>query len=118
MTKLPDVFLWDGSEVFATSSSYAREGNVQLGTCAYLDLTSPGRQEVVPPPLGESIKALTWCPRQDSNLCSRLRRPVKPRSCLSLAPSHSVFPAQRVMSGCGLVWFIARILARTTIFAG
>src|SRR5262245_19105764 len=47
---------------------------------------------------------------------SRLRRPVQPRSCLSLVSSCCVFPAQGVMSCCGVVWFIARTLARAMIF--
>ncbi len=36
------VFLRDGSEVFHTYSSYARGGDVQLGTYTYLDLTPLG----------------------------------------------------------------------------
>ncbi len=46
MTKLPDVFRWDRREMFRTYSSYARGGNLQLGTCAYLDPPRPvGRRQ-------------------------------------------------------------------------
>jgi len=58
---------------------------------------------------------LEQCPRQDSNLRSRLRRPVKPRSRLSWVFPCSVVPAQCVISCCGIAWFIARTLARTTM---
>ena len=54
----------------------------------------------------------TWCPRQDSNLRSRLRRPVNPRSCASWVSSCSVFPGDSLMCCRGGPKFIARTLAR------
>jgi len=74
--------------------------------------------ELTPVEVAYSRLIHTWCPRQDSNLRSRLRRPVKPRSCPSPVSSRSVLPAQRVMCCCGVVWFIARTLARLMLFAG
>jgi hypothetical protein len=58
------------------------------------------------------LAAQKWCPRQDSNLRSRLRRPVEPRSCLSLMSLRSIFLGPSVMVCCGVLWFIARTLAR------
>jgi len=48
------VFLRDGEQVFHTYSSYARGGDLLLGTYNYLDLTPLGRQEDWERPPGRS----------------------------------------------------------------
>ncbi len=60
------VFLRDGEEVFHTYSSYARGGDVLLGTYNYLDLTPLGRQEDWEKPEGRSDGPfMSWLRRHD-----------------------------------------------------
>jgi predicted dithiol-disulfide oxidoreductase (DUF899 family) len=60
------VFLRDGSEVFHTYSSYARGGEVLIGTYTYLDLTPLGRQEDWEQPAGRSDgPPMSWVRRHD-----------------------------------------------------
>ena len=65
---LPGVstFLRDGDRVFHTYSSYARGGDLQLGTYNWLDLTALGRQEDWEEPAGRSDGPLmSWVRRHD-----------------------------------------------------
>ncbi|HEY1013299.1 MAG TPA: DUF899 domain-containing protein [Herpetosiphonaceae bacterium] len=60
------VFLRDGDRIFHTYSSYARGGDMQLGTYHWLDLTALGRQEDWEQPAGRSDGgAFAWLRRHD-----------------------------------------------------
>jgi len=60
------AFLRDGDRVFHTYSSYARGGDLQLGTYNWLDLTALGRQEEWEQPPGRSDGPfMTWLRRHD-----------------------------------------------------
>lgn len=60
------VFLRDGSAVFHSYSSYARGGEVLLGTYVLLDLTPLGRQEDWEQPAGRSDGPfMSWLRRHD-----------------------------------------------------
>jgi predicted dithiol-disulfide oxidoreductase (DUF899 family) len=59
------VFLRDGSEVFHSYSSYARGGDVLLGTYTYLDLTPLGRQEDWEPDGRGTDPHMSWVRRHD-----------------------------------------------------
>jgi predicted dithiol-disulfide oxidoreductase (DUF899 family) len=54
------VFLRDDARVFHTYSSYARGGDILLGTYNYLDLTPLGRQEDWEQPEGRSDGPFMW----------------------------------------------------------
>ena len=60
------AFLRDGDRVFHTYSSYARGGDLQLGTYTWLDLTALGRQESWEEPPGRSDGPfMSWVRRHD-----------------------------------------------------
>ena len=60
------VFLREGDDVFHTYSTYARGGDLLIGTYNYLDLTPLGRQEDWEEPPGRSDgKAQSWLHRHD-----------------------------------------------------
>jgi predicted dithiol-disulfide oxidoreductase (DUF899 family) len=60
------AFLRDGDRVFHTYSSYARGGDLQLGTYNWLDLTALGRQEDWEQPSGRSDGPhMAWLRRHD-----------------------------------------------------
>lgn len=60
------VFLRDGNSVFHTYSSYARGGDLLLGTYNWLDLTPLGRQEDWEKPAGRSDGPfMSWVRRRD-----------------------------------------------------
>lgn len=74
---------------------------LSLQRCRVADEYRPGPQ-TQSWPVHSDLAAQAWCPRQDLNLRSRLRRPVQLRSCLSMVSPRSVFPAQ----GCQeLLWY-------------
>ncbi len=54
------VFLRDGERVFHTYSTYARGGDVLIGTYNYLDLTPLGRQEDWEQPAGRGDGPFMW----------------------------------------------------------
>ncbi|HUP00967.1 MAG TPA: DUF899 domain-containing protein [Gemmatimonadota bacterium] len=58
------VFLREGTNVFHTYSSYARGGDLLLGTYNYLDLTPLGRQEDWEEPAGRSDGPFMWWVRR------------------------------------------------------
>ncbi len=60
------VFLRDGDDVFHTYSSYARGGDILLGTYNWLDLTVLGRQEDWEEPAGRGDGPfMAWVRRHD-----------------------------------------------------
>lgn len=60
------VFLRDGDTIFHTYSSYARGGDLLLGTYNWLDLTALGRQEDWEEPEGRSDGPfMSWVRRHD-----------------------------------------------------
>ncbi len=60
------VFLRDGGSIFHTYSTYARGGDLLLGTYNYLDLTPLGRQEDWEDPPGRSDGPfMAWVRRHD-----------------------------------------------------
>lgn len=60
------VFLREGTSIFHTYSSYARGGDLLLGTYNYLDLTPLGRQEDWEEPRGRSDGPfMAWVRRHD-----------------------------------------------------
>lgn len=60
------VFLRDGNTIFHTYSSYARGGDLLLGTYNWLDLTALGRQEAWEQPEGRSDGPfMNWVRRHD-----------------------------------------------------
>lgn len=60
------AFLRDGERIFHTYSSYARGGDLLLGTYNWLDLTALGRQEAWEQPAGRSDgAAFEWLRRHD-----------------------------------------------------
>jgi predicted dithiol-disulfide oxidoreductase (DUF899 family) len=60
------AFLRDRDRVFHTYSSYARGGDLQLGTYNWLDLTALGRQEDWEQPPGRSDGPfMSWVRRHD-----------------------------------------------------
>ena len=60
------AFLRDGDRVFHTYSSYARGGDLQLGTYVWLDLTALGRQEDWEEPAGRADgEFMHWVRRHD-----------------------------------------------------
>jgi len=60
------AFLRDGDRIFHTYSSYARGGDLQLGTYVWLDLTALGRQESWEEPAGRSDgEFMHWVRRHD-----------------------------------------------------
>ncbi|REL24007.1 DUF899 domain-containing protein [Rhodohalobacter sp. SW132] len=60
------VFLRDGETIFHTYSSYARGGDLLLGTYNWLDLTALGRQEAWEKPKGRSDGPfMSWVRRHD-----------------------------------------------------
>jgi predicted dithiol-disulfide oxidoreductase (DUF899 family) len=66
--ELPGIsaFLRDGDRIFHTYSSYARGGDLLLGTYNWLDLTALGRQEDWEQPPGRSDGAfMAWVRRHD-----------------------------------------------------
>jgi predicted dithiol-disulfide oxidoreductase (DUF899 family) len=66
--ELPGIsaFLRDGERVFHTYSSYARGGDLLLGTYNWLDLTALGRQEDWEEPAGRSDGPfMSWVRRHD-----------------------------------------------------
>jgi predicted dithiol-disulfide oxidoreductase (DUF899 family) len=71
------AFLRHGSRVFHTHSSYARGGDLLLGTYNWLDLTARGRQEDWQEPAGrpeqQSFHGLATSPRQVRHLGQRGR---------------------------------------------
>ena len=61
------VFLRDGASIFHTYSTYARGGDLLLGTYNYLDLTPLGRQEDWEEPPGRSDGPfMAWVRRHDA----------------------------------------------------
>jgi predicted dithiol-disulfide oxidoreductase (DUF899 family) len=54
------VFLRDDDRIFHTYSTYARGGDVLIGTYNYLDLTPLGRQEDWEQPAGRSDGPFMW----------------------------------------------------------
>jgi predicted dithiol-disulfide oxidoreductase (DUF899 family) len=60
------AFLRDGDRVFHTYSTYARGGDLLIGTYNYLDLTALGRQEDWEQPAGRSDgPMMSWVRRHD-----------------------------------------------------
>lgn len=60
------VFLRDGDTIFHTYSSYARGGDLLLGTYNWLDLTALGRQEAWEKPEGRNDGPfMSWVRRHD-----------------------------------------------------
>jgi predicted dithiol-disulfide oxidoreductase (DUF899 family) len=60
------VFLRDGDSIFHTYSSYARGGDILIGTYNWLDLTALGRQEDWEKPAGRSDGPfMGWVRRHD-----------------------------------------------------
>jgi predicted dithiol-disulfide oxidoreductase (DUF899 family) len=61
------AFLRQGSRVFHTYSSYARGGDLLLGTYNWLDLTARGRQEDWEEPTGRSDGSfMAWLRHHDA----------------------------------------------------
>ncbi|HEV7657999.1 MAG TPA: DUF899 domain-containing protein [Mycobacteriales bacterium] len=61
------AFLREGDQVFHTYSSYARGGDLMIGTYNWLDLTALGRQEgwEQPPGRSDSPEIMGWLHRHD-----------------------------------------------------
>jgi predicted dithiol-disulfide oxidoreductase (DUF899 family) len=60
------AFLREGDRLFHTYSSYARGGDLQIGTYNWLDLTARGRQEDWEEPTGRSDgPPMSWLHRHD-----------------------------------------------------
>jgi predicted dithiol-disulfide oxidoreductase (DUF899 family) len=69
------AFLREGDRVFHTYSSYARAGDIQIGTYNWLDLTARGRQEKweQPPGRNDGSRGMEWLRRHDEYPASNTR---------------------------------------------